>query len=69
MKANLDVVEYRVVLIDPVSRSVLGHTEGSVFRLLRVSILTRARVTRQLRAELLRKWGVGVVILEFLVNQ
>jgi hypothetical protein len=66
MEANLNVVEYRVVLIDPVSRSVLGHTEGSVFRLLRVSIPTGARVARQLRAELLRKWGVGAVILEFL---
>ena len=66
MEANLSVVEYRVVLIDPLSRSVLGHTEGSVFRLLRVSIPIGTRIARQLRAELLRKWGIGAVILEFL---
>jgi Phosphotransferase enzyme family len=66
MEANLNVVEYRVVLIDPGSRKVLGHTDGSVFRLLRVCIPSGARAARQLRAELLRKWGIGAVILEFL---
>jgi hypothetical protein len=66
MEANLDVIEYRVVLIDPASRRVLVLTEGPVFRLLRVSIPARARVARQLQRELLRKWGIGLVILDFL---
>jgi aminoglycoside phosphotransferase len=66
MEANLEVVEYRVVLIDPGSRKVLGHTEGSVFHLLRVSIPARTRVARQLRVELLRRWGIGVVVLDLL---
>ena len=66
IEADCDVVEYRVVLIDPESRRFLGHTEGSVFRLLRVSIPIRTRVARQMRAELLRKWGIGAAILDFL---
>jgi hypothetical protein len=65
MEANLDVVEYRVVLIDPASRKVLGHMEGPVFRLLRVAIPVGTRVTRELRAGLLRKWGIDAVILDF----
>jgi Phosphotransferase enzyme family len=68
MESNLDVVEYRVILIDPTSRRVLGHTEGSVFHLLRVSIPAGSRIVRRLRAEMLRKWGIGVVVLDLLPN-
>ena len=66
MEANLNVVEYRVVLIDPATRKILGQAEGSVFHVLRVSIPVGARVARQVRAELLRKWSIGAVILDFL---
>jgi hypothetical protein len=66
MEANPDVVEYRVVLVDPASRRVLGQAGGSTFRVLRVSIPVRARVARHLGTEMLRKWGIRVVILDFL---
>jgi hypothetical protein len=68
MESNLDIVEYRVILIDPTSRRVLGHTEGSVFHLLRVSIPTGSRIARRLRVEMLRKWGIDVVVLDLLPN-
>jgi hypothetical protein len=68
MESNLDVVEYRVILIDPTSRRVLGHTEGSVFHLLRVSIPAGSRIARRLRVEMLRKWGIDVVVLDLLPN-
>jgi hypothetical protein len=66
MEPNLDEIEYRVVLVDPGSRKILVHTEGPAFHLLRMSILAGTRVARQLRTELLRQWGIGVVILDFL---
>jgi hypothetical protein len=66
MEPNLDVVEYRVVLVDPASRRVKVHAEGSVFHVLRVSIPVGTRAARELRTELLRKWGIRVVILDFL---
>jgi len=65
MEANLDVVEYRIILIDPASRKILGYKEDSKFRILRVSIPIATRIARQLRAELLRKWGIGAAILDF----
>jgi hypothetical protein len=66
MEPNLDEIEYRVVLVDPGSRRILVHKEGRAFQLLRVSIPAGTRVARQLRMELLRQWGIGVVILDFL---
>jgi hypothetical protein len=67
MELNLDEIEYRVVLVDPRSRRILVHTEGPAFRLPRVSIPAGTRVARQLRKELLRQWGIEVVILDFLL--
>ena len=66
MELNLDEIEYRVVLVDPRSRRILVRKEGHAFQLLRVSILAGTRVARQLRTELQRQWGIGVVILDFL---
>jgi hypothetical protein len=69
MESNLDVLEYRVLLIDPTSRRVLGHKEGSVFHLLRVSIPSGSRIARQLRVEMLRKWGIDIIVLDLLQNR
>jgi Phosphotransferase enzyme family len=65
-EANLDTVEYRVVLVDPVSRGVLAREEDGSFCVLRVSIPPRTRAVRQVRAKLERSWGIAVVILDFL---
>jgi hypothetical protein len=66
MEPNLGEIEYRVVLVDPGSRRILVQTERLAFRLVRVSIPAGTRVARQLRRELLRRWGIGVVVLDFL---
>jgi hypothetical protein len=66
MEPNLDEIEYRVVLVDPGSRRILVQTERLAFRLVRVSIPTGTRIARQLRTGLLRRWGIAVVILDFL---
>ncbi|HEY1500926.1 MAG TPA: phosphotransferase [Acidobacteriaceae bacterium] len=63
---DLDTVDYRVVLVDPVSQGVLTRDEDRSFRVLRVSIPTRTRAVRQVRTELQRSWGIAVVILDFL---
>lgn len=63
---NLDTVEYRIVLVDPVSRGVLARDEDKSFRVLRVSIPTTTRAVPQVRTELQRSWGLAVVILDFL---
>lgn len=63
---NLDTVEYRVVLVDPISRGVLARDEEKSARVLRVSIPLRARAVRQVRTELQRSWGIAAVILDFL---
>jgi hypothetical protein len=63
---NLDNVEYRVVLIDPISRGVLARDEDRSVRVPRVSIPPRSRAVRQVQTELQRSWGIAVVILDFL---
>ncbi len=63
---NLETIEYRVVLVDPVSRRVLARGEDGSFSVLRVSIPPRTRAVRQVRTELQRLWGIAVVILDFL---
>jgi hypothetical protein len=66
MELNLDEIEYRVVPVDPGSRRILVHEEGPAFQLLRVSIPAGTRVARQLRTEMLRQWGIDVVVLDYL---
>jgi hypothetical protein len=62
----LDTVEYRVVLVDPVSRRVLASEENGLFRVPRISIPRGTRVARQIQTELKRSWCMAIVMLDFL---
>jgi hypothetical protein len=66
MELNLDEIEYRVVPVDPESRRILVHKKGTASQLLRVSIPVGTRAARRLRTEMLRQWGMGVVVLDYL---
>ena len=66
MELNLETIECRVVLIDPVSREVLGREDNGSSPILWVSVPPRARIVRQVREELQRLWDIAVVILDLL---
>lgn len=61
-------VEYRVVLIDPGSRTVLAVPTSCGYRLMRMSIPAWSRPTRQLQRAVREAWGMKILILDLLVS-
>lgn len=60
-------VEYRVLLIQPDSRTVLAVDTVDGFKLPRVRIPKRTRPVQELRKTIRSTWGVHVLILDFLI--
>ena len=66
LKSTSETVEYRVVMIEPQSKAILGFgTEGRC-RLPRVSISRMLRHVQQIATAVEIQWGFSVLILEFL---
>jgi len=66
LQSTPETVEYRIAMVEPRSRAILGfETQGS-YRLPRVFISRKLRHTQQLTAAAEIKWGLKVLILDFL---
>ena len=62
--SNLEATEYRVVLVQPESRSVLALASAKPYRLPRVRISSMSRPAQQLQKAINAIWGVSAFILD-----
>lgn len=61
-----EVIDYRVLLIDPESHKVCALGSNGRYRLIRVAVAQRTRLARELQKALRDKWRVAVLILDIL---
>lgn len=65
----IDTNEYRVLLIEPASRTVCAMQRGGEYRLIRVTVAQNKRLARQLQETLREVWGLGVLILDYMTTE
>ena len=68
-KVHAETTSFRMIMVQPGSRTILAvDTAGSLF-LPRVSVLKGTRLTEQLQKEVKSRWGLVAAVLEFLPSR